>query len=109
MSDHVVPVRTYLVIFLALMAGTALTVMAAHQDFGMWNTPIALAIAVVKAVLVILFFMHVKYNTRLTQLVAASGFFFLLILFGITLLDYVARGSVNPETRPAGTLQVDDK
>jgi cytochrome c oxidase subunit 4 len=85
------------------------TVLAAHHNFGVWNTPIALAIAVVKAVLVILFFMHVKYSSRLTQLVVASGFFFLLILFAITLLDYLARGSVNPETRPAGTLQVDDK
>ena len=109
MSDHVVPVRTYLLVFLALMVGTFLTVYVARHDFGLWNTPIALAIAIVKATLVVLFFMHVKYNPRLTQLVAASGFVFLVMLFAVTLMDYAARGTVNPETRSQETFQLEDK
>lgn len=109
MSDHVVPVRTYLLIFAALMVGTFLTVYVARHDFGIWNTPIAMSIAVVKATLVVLFFMHVKYSPRLTQLVAASGFFFLLVLFAITFMDYAARGTVNPETRSDKTFQIEDK
>jgi len=109
MSDHVVPVRTYLLVFLALMLGTFLTVYVARHDLGAFNTPIALGIAIVKATLVVLFFMHVKYSPRLTQLVAASGFAFLAMLFAIMLMDYAARGTVNPETRSNQAFQIEDK
>lgn len=92
MSVHVSPVKTYLAIFAALMIGTAMTVAAAFQNFGQMNDVIALAIAVTKATLVVLFFMHVKYSTKLTTVVVVSGIFFLLVLFAFTLSDYVSRG-----------------
>ena len=92
MSVHVSPVKTYLTIFAALMVGTALTVFAAFQDFGKMNDLIAMGIAITKATLVVLFFMHVKYSTRLTSVVVVSGIFFLLVLFGFTLSDYLTRG-----------------
>lgn len=102
----------YIAVFIALCFLTSMSFFT-YSSYWPFSKEVAwafmMAVSCTKAMLVILFFMHVKYNARLTQLVAASGFFFLLILFGITLLDYVARGSVNPETRPAGSLQVDDK
>jgi cytochrome c oxidase subunit 4 len=88
MSEHVVPPRTYVGVFAALMVGTILTVVAAGQDFGVFNNAVALGIAVTKATLVVLFFMHVKYSSRLTWLVVASGFVWLVILLAITLSDY---------------------
>ena len=63
MSGHVVPVKTYILIFVGLMILTAATTGAAFVDMGMWNTPVALLIAVTKMLLVVLFFMHVKYTT----------------------------------------------
>ena len=100
MSGHVSPTSTYFAIFGALMVGTALTVAAAFIDFPLQlNFPIALGIAVTKATLVILFFMHVKESSRLTKLVIATGFFFLLVLFSLTMTDYLSRGW---STAPAG-------
>ena len=92
MSAHIVPPRVYYLIFAALMVGTYLTVQAAFIDLGVFNTVVALAIACVKATLVILFFMHVKYSTKLTWLVVGSGFFFLAIMIGLTLADFISRG-----------------
>jgi cytochrome c oxidase subunit 4 len=92
MSTHVVPVRTYLVIFGALLVLTAVTVFAAFQDFGLFNTPIALTIAVFKATLVILYFMHVRHSSRLTWLFVAAGFFWLAIMLTFTLADFASRG-----------------
>ena len=92
MSAHVVPVRTYLVIFGALLVLTAVTVFAAFQDFGLFNTPIALTIAVFKATLVILYFMHVRHSSRLTWLFVAAGFFWLAIMLTFTLADFASRG-----------------
>ncbi len=91
-GHHVVPVRIYVAVFLALMVLTAITVAVAFVDLGALNNVLMLGIAVAKATLVILFFMHVKYGTRLIPLVAAGAFFWLLILFGFTLSDYLARG-----------------
>ena len=92
MAGHVSPKSTYYMIFGALMVGTAITVAAAFIDLGVLNFPVALAIAVTKATLVILFFMHVKYSSRLTKLFVGMAFFFLFILFGLTLTDYLTRG-----------------
>ena len=95
MSDatgHIVPVRVYLAIFSALMVLTALTVWIAFYDLGPLSTIVALGIAVTKATLVILFFMHVKYSSRLTWLVVVSGFVFLAIMIGFTMSDVVSRG-----------------
>ena len=91
-GHHVVPVKIYLAIFGALMVFTAITVAVAFVDLGPLNNVVMLAIAVVKATLVVLFFMHVKYSTRLIPLVAAVGFMWLLILFGLTMSDYLSRG-----------------
>ena len=90
MSEHIVPTRTYYVIFVILMVCTALTVSVAYFDLGPLNTIAALAIAVFKAVLVVLFFMHVKYSSRLTWAVVAGGVFWLLILLTI-IGDYLTR------------------
>ena len=84
----------YYLVFLALIIGTGLTVVAAEIDLGALNNVVMLAIACTKALLVILFFMHVKWSTRLTWVVVASGFFWLLILFGLGMADYISRGWV---------------
>lgn len=91
MSDHIVPKSTYYLIFSALMVGTALTVGAAFVDLGALNTVVALAIAVTKATLVVLFFMHVKYSPRLTWLVVIGSVFWLFLLLAITFGDYLTR------------------
>ena len=90
MSEHIVPTRTYYVIFLMLIVCTALTVWVAYLDLGPLNTIAAIAIALFKAVLVVLFFMHVKYSSRLTWAVIAGGVFWLLILLTI-IGDYLTR------------------
>jgi cytochrome c oxidase subunit IV len=92
MSEHIVPVRVYLVIFLALLVGTALTVVAAFYNFpGRLNTVIALTIASIKATLVVLYFMHVRYSVRLIWVIFASALFWLGILFALTFSDYFTR------------------
>jgi cytochrome c oxidase subunit 4 len=91
-SAHVVPVRLYLIVFGALMVLTAITVTAALIDLGPFNTVVALTIACTKMVLVILFFMHVRYSSRLTWATVGAGFFFLGLLLLMTLSDYLTRG-----------------
>ena len=91
MAEHIVPKRTYYVIFAILMLCTAATVLIAFVDLGPLNTVAALTIAVFKAVLVILFFMHVKYSTRLTWAVVLGSVFWLGILLALTLSDYLTR------------------
>ena len=89
---HISPISVYLAIFGALMVGTALTVFAAFIDLGVFNFTVALTIAVVKATLVILFFMHVKYSSHMTKLTVLVGVFFLIILLALTMVDYASRG-----------------
>ena len=74
------------------MVLTAVTVAAAFINMGRLNFPVALTIAIFKATLVILYFMHVKYSSRLTKLVVMTGIFFLVILLGETMMDYASRG-----------------
>ena len=83
----------YIGIWLALVVGTVLTYLAALVDLGALNNVVMLAIACTKAALVILFFMHVRWSTRLTWVVAMAGFFWLLLLFSV-IGDYVSRGWV---------------
>ena len=92
MSGHISPVRTYVLIFAMLMVFTAITVAVAFTNLGPFNFPVAISIAIVKATLVILFFMHVKYSSQLTKLIIGSGLFFLLVLFSLTMTDYLSRG-----------------
>ena len=87
-----VPTRVYYVIFLILMLCTGLTVAIAFVDLGPLNIVAALTIAVFKATLVVLFFMHVKYGTRLTWAVVIGSVFWLAILLALTMGDYLTRG-----------------
>ena len=95
MSEHVVPVRLYLAICVILLALTYLTVQVAFFDLGPFNTLAALGIASVKALLVILYFMHVRYSPRLISVVISSGLLFIGILLILTLSDYMSRGWVS--------------
>ena len=88
---HIVSPRIYITILLALLVGTALTVWASYIDLGPLNPVIALAIAATKMILVVLFFMHVKYSTKLTKLTVGAGLFTFLVLVGMTLSDYWTR------------------
>jgi cytochrome c oxidase subunit IV len=90
-SEHVVSPKVYLVIFGTLLFFTALTVAASYAELGPFNVVVALAIACIKAVLVILFFMHVKYSSRLTKLTVAAGFFTFFVLITMSLTDYISR------------------
>jgi cytochrome c oxidase subunit 4 len=91
-GEHVVtPISTYVTIFVSLLVLTGVTYVVATQDFGWLNTPIALAVALGKASLVVIYFMGVRYNTPLTKTVVVAGFFWLLIMFGLTLNDYLTR------------------
>ena len=99
MSGHVAPKSLYYLIFAALMVGTVLTVVVARFDLGPFNNIVMLTVACAKALLVVLYFMHVRWSTRLTWVVAASGFVWLLIMFGLTMSDYLSRGVVTGTLR----------
>ena len=88
---HIAPAGIYFGVFGALIVGTILTVVAAKVDMGVLNNVVMLLIACTKATLVILYFMHVRHGTRLTTLVAVSGFAWLAILLLFTASDYVSR------------------
>ena len=91
-TTHQIPkVSTLWLVFAALFVGTVITVVVAYFDIGLLNTPVALAIAVAKASLVVIYFMGVRWNTPLTKVVVVAGFFWLFILFGLTLNDYLTR------------------
>jgi len=95
MSEHVVSRKIYFGIFGALIALTALTVFIANFDLGSWNAIVALSIAVLKATLVVLYFMHVRWSSKLTWVFVCAGIFWLIILISITLSDYFTRGWVH--------------
>jgi cytochrome c oxidase subunit IV len=88
---HIVSPKVYLVIVLALLVLTATTVGASYVEMGVFNPIVALGIAALKMMLVVLFFMHVKYSSKLTQLTVGAGIFTFLVLVGMTLADYVTR------------------
>lgn len=90
-EHHIVSPKLYLVIFLALLVLTASTVAASYVELYVFNVVVALAIAVIKASLVVLFFMHVKYSPKLTKLTVISGLFIFLGLLSMTLADYMSR------------------
>lgn len=90
-SEHIVSPKVYALIFGALLLGTGLTVAASYIEMGDFNAVVALGIACTKAVLVILFFMHVKYSSRLTKLTVAAGFFTFLVLITMSMTDYISR------------------
>ena len=91
MSGHIVPVKVYFTIFAVLMACTAATVVVSAIDLGRLNTIVALSIAVTKAMLVLLYFMHLRYSGRLTWLVLSGGLAWLALLIGFTMSDVLTR------------------
>jgi cytochrome c oxidase subunit IV len=107
MSEHIVSKQVYFVIFGALMVGTGLTVLAAFKDldtvFHGANTVVALTIAVIKATLVVLYFMHVRYSSRLIWVIVIAGFFWMGIMFVLTFSDYATRPPLPEEQPPAAT------
>ena len=90
-ETHVVPRRIYFAVFIALIVLTWVTALVSRIDLGRWNIFVALAIAVIKASLVALFFMHVRYSSRLTKMVVESGVFWLVLLLFITMADLWTR------------------
>jgi cytochrome c oxidase subunit 4 len=90
-EHHIVGPATYAIIFVALLIGTALTIGASYLDMGPWNPVIAIGIAVTKATLVVLFFMHIKYSSKLMKLTVGAGLFTFLVLVGMSLADYFSR------------------
>jgi len=91
-EHHILPVRLYLGIFAVLLLFTALTIWAAFQNFGPMNDVIALGIAVIKASLVVLYFMHVRYQSRLVSVAVVTGIAWLGVLVMLVLMDYMSRG-----------------
>ena len=90
-EQHIVSPMVYLTIVVILLIGTGLTVGASYLELGIFNPIVALAIAVIKATLVVLFFMHVKYSTKLTKLTVGAGIFTFITLVSMTLADYISR------------------
>jgi cytochrome c oxidase subunit 4 len=90
-EHHIVTPGLYLIIGTSLLVLTGITTAVSFLELGDYNTVVALAIACLKAVLVILFFMHVKYSSKLTKLTVAAGFFTFLVLITMTMTDYISR------------------
>src|ERR1700761_5965824 len=84
-EHHIVSPAQYAIVFATLLVGTGITVAAAYVDLRVFNPIIALAIACTKAVIVILFFMHVKYQSRLIKMTVGAGFFTFIILVTMNL------------------------
>jgi cytochrome c oxidase subunit IV len=90
-EHHIVSPLEYTLVFVTLLVFTGITVGAAYIELGVFNPIIALAIASIKAVIVILFFMHVKYQSRLIKMTVGAGFFTFIVLIMMTLSDYISR------------------
>lgn len=90
-EEHIVSPAVYVAVFATLLIMTATTTAVSYVDLGPWSTVVALAIAFFKATLVVLFFMHLRYSPKLFGIVMGASIFWLLILFGITLSDYISR------------------
>ncbi len=91
-TSHLAPISLYVGIWAALMIFTGLTVFAATVELGIFNIVVALLIATIKGTLVVLFFMHLRYSTKLTMVTVVAALFFLLIMFSLSMTDYLTRG-----------------
>jgi len=91
MSQQIVPLKTYVLVFLSLIGLTGLTTGVAYIDLGAYNTVAALAIAFFKMSLVVLFFMHLRHSSGLVRVAFLAGFFWLALLIGLTMTDYHTR------------------
>jgi len=99
-SSHIPSVRGYLLVFLTLMGLTALTVWAAFQHFGPWNDVVALVIATTKALLVMLFFMHLRHSTSVVKIAMLSSLGFFLLLIAFVMADVWTRGVFEAPLQP---------
>lgn len=90
-EEHIVSPTVYLIIGGCLLILTATTAAVSYVDLGVFNAVVALAIACLKMTLVVLFFMHIKYSSKLTKLTVAAGFFTFLVLITMTMTDYISR------------------
>lgn len=88
---HIIPTRIYVAIWVILMVLTGTTVYAATVELGVFNIVVALLIATIKGTLVVLFFMHLRYSTKLTMVTVIASIFWLFILFSLTMTDYISR------------------
>jgi len=95
-SHHIVPLKVYFAVFFALMVLTFITIQVAFVDLGIFNTVAAIAIACIKASLVVLYFMHARYGTRLVWVVVATAAAWFVILIALTMGDYASRGWMVP-------------
>jgi cytochrome c oxidase subunit 4 len=98
-QSHIVPVKTYLYTFVALLFLAGLTTAVAFVDLGRFNTVIAMGIALVKMILVLLIFMHLRSSAKLVRVVFIAGFFWLALLIGLTMTDYTSRSWI-PDPAP---------
>jgi cytochrome c oxidase subunit IV len=94
-AHHIVPVSTYLIVFAALLVLLVITVAVAFVNLGNFNLPIALVVACIKAVLIMMFFMEVKYQSKLVWVFSGASFVFLMIMLVLTMNDYLTR-AVDP-------------
>jgi cytochrome c oxidase subunit 4 len=108
-DTHVLPLSTYIGVWVALVVLTAITVGVSRFDFGTWNTVVALLIATIKGSLVALFFMHLRYDNKFNMVALLSGLLFLGIFIIPTLIDVTTRGAIDPlrNQGPAPTGFVD--
>ncbi len=94
LNEHVISVKTYFIVYLSLMVLLVVTVAVAFNNFGPFNLSVAMGVAGVKTVLIVLYFMHMKYSPKLIWLYAGAGFFWLFMLILLTMGDYLSRGWV---------------
>ena len=92
MTEHTDSVKTYALVFVALIVLTGVTTGVAYIDLGPFSLVVAITIAIVKMLLVALFFMHLRHSTMLTRIVVGGGLLWLLILIGLSLSDFLTRG-----------------
>jgi cytochrome c oxidase subunit 4 len=90
-TNTIIGPKVYVAVLVSLLAGTGLTIWAALRDLGIWNPIIALGIATIEALEVVLYFMYVKYSTRLTKLAMGACFFLMVTLLSLTLSDFSTR------------------
>ena len=91
MDQHIVPFKTYLNVILSLMVLTVVTVLVSLLDFGLFNLLISMGIATAKATLVLMFFMHLKYEDKSYLVIFLTGVFFLVIIFIFSMFDIMTR------------------
>jgi cytochrome c oxidase subunit 4 len=109
MTGHVIPHKVYYSVFAALMVLLVVTVAIAEVDLGPFNLMAAMIVSIAKTVLIVLFFMHVRYSSRITQIFAGAGFLWLAIMLTFTMSDYLTRGgtTIQQPERPAEVMAED--